>query len=53
MPSKRGARVIVPYLRGLGPTRFLFENTPRSGQQAALAQIWFGYFLKRFNQAIS
>ena len=32
-----GARVIVPYLRGFGPTRFLSEQTPRSGQQAALA----------------
>jgi pimeloyl-ACP methyl ester carboxylesterase len=31
-----GARVIVPYLRGFGPTRFLDSATPRSGQQAAL-----------------
>jgi pimeloyl-ACP methyl ester carboxylesterase len=31
-----GARVIVPYLRGFGPTRFLADTTPRSGQQAAL-----------------
>jgi len=31
-----GARVIVPYLRGFGPTRFLDATTPRSGQQAAL-----------------
>jgi pimeloyl-ACP methyl ester carboxylesterase len=31
-----GARVIVPYLRGFGPTRFLSTATPRSGQQAAL-----------------
>ncbi len=31
-----GARVIVPYLRGFGPTRFLHQSTPRSGQQAAL-----------------
>ena len=29
-------RVIVPYLRGYGPTRFLSSTTPRSGQQAAL-----------------
>ncbi len=29
-------RVIVPYLRGFGPTRFLADNTQRSGQQAAL-----------------
>jgi len=32
-----GYRVIVPYLRGYGPTRFLAPKTPRSGQQAALA----------------
>ena len=31
-----GHRVIVPYLRGHGPTRFLDDTTPRSGQQAAL-----------------
>ena len=31
-----GCRVIVPYLRGYGPTRFLDRATPRSGQQAAL-----------------
>ena len=31
-----GARVIVPYLRGYGPTRFRTAATPRSGQQAAL-----------------
>jgi pimeloyl-ACP methyl ester carboxylesterase/ribosomal protein S18 acetylase RimI-like enzyme len=31
-----GARVIVPYLRGFGPTRFLTPETPRSGEQAAL-----------------
>ncbi|MCP3722497.1 alpha/beta hydrolase [Paraburkholderia sp. CNPSo 3272] len=31
-----GARVIVPYLRGYGPTRFLSPTTLRSGQQAAL-----------------
>jgi len=34
---KAGCRVIVPYLRGYGPTHFLSANTPRSGQQAALA----------------
>ena len=32
-----GRRVIVPFLRGYGPTRFLSADTPRSGQQAALA----------------
>jgi len=31
-----GCRVITPYLRGYGPTRFLSGDTPRSGQQAAL-----------------
>lgn len=31
-----GRRVIVPYLRGYGPTRFLSSETIRSGQQAAL-----------------
>jgi pimeloyl-ACP methyl ester carboxylesterase len=33
-----GGRVIVPYLRGYGPTRLLDPRTPRSGQQAALGQ---------------
>src|SRR5205085_5783239 len=33
-----GWRVIVPYLRGYGPTRFLDAGTPRSGQQAALGR---------------
>lgn len=33
-----GCRVITPYLRGYGHTRFLSTATPRSGQQAALAQ---------------
>ena len=32
-----GCRVIVPYLRGYGTTRFLSGDTPRSGEQAALA----------------
>ena len=31
-----GCRVIVPYLRGYGTTRFLASDTLRSGQQAAL-----------------
>jgi pimeloyl-ACP methyl ester carboxylesterase len=31
-----GTRVIVPYLRGYGPTRFLDAETARSGEQAAL-----------------
>jgi pimeloyl-ACP methyl ester carboxylesterase len=32
-----GYRVIVPYLRGYGTTRFLADKTFRNGQQAALA----------------
>ena len=32
----RGCRVIVPYLRGYGATRFLDATTPRSGEQAAI-----------------
>ena len=32
-----GYRVIVPYLRGYGTTRFLSGDTPRNGQQSALA----------------
>lgn len=32
-----GCRVIAPFLRGYGPTRFLSGDTPRSGQQAVLA----------------
>lgn len=36
MLADAGARVIVPYLRGFGPTRFLSAQTPRSGEQAAL-----------------
>ena len=32
-----GCRVIVPYLRGFGPTHFLSKEVPRSGEQAALA----------------
>lgn len=31
-----GCRVLVPWLRGFGPTQFLSPDTPRSGQQAAL-----------------
>ena len=33
----RGFRVIVPYLRGYGATRFLSSDTMRNGQPAALA----------------
>jgi RNA polymerase sigma factor (sigma-70 family) len=36
--AARGYRVLVPYLRGYGPTRFINEQVMRSGQQAALAK---------------
>jgi pimeloyl-ACP methyl ester carboxylesterase len=32
----QSCRVIVPYLRGYGRTRFLSADTPRSGQQGVL-----------------
>jgi pimeloyl-ACP methyl ester carboxylesterase len=34
--AKAGCRVLTPWLRGYGPTRFLDPATLRSGQQAAL-----------------
>jgi len=34
--TAKGYRVIVPFLRGYGTTRFLSAETPRNGQQAAL-----------------
>jgi pimeloyl-ACP methyl ester carboxylesterase len=43
-----GCRVLVPYLRGYGPTRFLSATTPRSGEQAAL-----GHDLRQFMDALS
>lgn len=36
--AERGYRVLVPYLRGYGPTRFINAGVMRSGQQAALAK---------------
>ena len=36
MLAGEGCRVIVPYLRGYGPTRFRDPATPRSGEQAAV-----------------
>ncbi len=36
MLAGEGCRVIVPYLRGYGPTRFRDSATPRSGEQAAV-----------------
>lgn len=35
--AAKGYRVLVPYLRGYGSTRFPDVKTPRNGQQAALA----------------
>jgi pimeloyl-ACP methyl ester carboxylesterase len=36
--TKAGYRVIVPYLRGYGTTRFLDDKAVRNGEPAALAQ---------------
>lgn len=38
-----GCRVLVPFLRGYGPTRFLCASTPRSGEQAALGADLLGF----------
>ena len=35
--ASAGYRVIVPYLRGYGSTRFLSADTPRNGQQSVVA----------------
>lgn len=35
--AQKGYRVIVPYLRGYGTTRFLSASTPRNGQPSAMA----------------
>lgn len=36
--AKAGHRVLVPYLRGYGPTRFRDAGAPHMGEQAALGQ---------------
>jgi pimeloyl-ACP methyl ester carboxylesterase len=36
--AAEGRRVVIPYLRGYGPTRFLGPDAVRNGQPAALAQ---------------
>jgi pimeloyl-ACP methyl ester carboxylesterase len=36
--AARGGRVLAPYLRGYGPTRFLDATAPRMAQQAAIGQ---------------
>ncbi|MEZ2126335.1 MULTISPECIES: alpha/beta fold hydrolase [unclassified Sinorhizobium] len=35
--ASAGYRVIIPYLRGYGTTRFLSDKTPRNGQQSVVA----------------
>jgi pimeloyl-ACP methyl ester carboxylesterase len=35
--AQAGYRVIIPYLRGYGTTRFLSSTTPRNGQQSVVA----------------
>jgi pimeloyl-ACP methyl ester carboxylesterase len=35
--AARGCRVVIPFLRGYGSTRFLSQTTVRNGQPAALA----------------
>jgi len=41
--AQAGCRVLVPWLRGYGGTRFLDAATPRSGQQAALGADLLGF----------
>lgn len=36
--ATQGCRVLAPYLRGYGPTRFLDAGAPRMAQQAAIGQ---------------
>jgi pimeloyl-ACP methyl ester carboxylesterase len=36
--AREGYRIVVPYLRGFGATRFLEASAPRVGQQAALGK---------------
>jgi len=45
--AAKGCRVLVPWLRGYGQTRFLSAETPRSGEQAAL-----GNDLRQFMDAL-
>ena len=45
--AEAGARVITPWMRGYGDTRFLSADTPRSGEQAA-----FGADLLAFMDAL-
>jgi len=36
-----GYRVLVPYLRGYGATRFLDPKAPRMAEQAAIGRTWW------------
>jgi pimeloyl-ACP methyl ester carboxylesterase len=45
--ARAGARVILPYTRGFGPTRFVADNIARNGQQAAR-----GHDLIQFSDAL-
>ena len=36
--NESGCRILVPYLRGYGPTTFLDPNAPRTAEQAAIGQ---------------
>jgi len=42
-----GYRVLIPYLRGYGETRFLAADTPRNAQPAAVATDAVGLFSMR------
>jgi pimeloyl-ACP methyl ester carboxylesterase len=53
MLGERGCRVIVPYLRGHGSTRFLSDESPRSGQQGAIGADVIGLMdALNLNQAV-
>jgi pimeloyl-ACP methyl ester carboxylesterase len=53
--AKAGHRVLVPYLRGYGPTRFRDTSGPRTAEQAAIGQDVIDFAdalgLKRFSLA--
>ncbi len=43
MLAAEGWRVLIPWMRGYGPTRFLDPATPRSGEQAAFGADLLGF----------
>jgi pimeloyl-ACP methyl ester carboxylesterase len=53
--AKAGYRVLVPYLRGYGPTRFRDAATPRMAEQAAIGQdlIDFAHALRLQRMAVA